>query len=265
MSNVHNSAIIGKNVSIGEGVEIGPYAMVEDGVRIGAMTAIATHAILKSGTVIGSNCLVDSFAVIGGLPQDENFNAKTASGVIIGDNVSIREYVTVSRATAESVFTKVGNNCMLQSGSHVAHDCVVGDGTVLASGSMLGGHVKVGTKCFIGGGSAIHQWVTVGDYVILGGISATSLNIPPYAMSFGISTVIGLNLVGLRRAKIPNENIVALKNCFSEFYGRTGNFKERAEKMIGDGFATTEETKNFLNFFLIESKQGFAPKRHRIK
>ncbi|MDR1401467.1 MAG: acyl-ACP--UDP-N-acetylglucosamine O-acyltransferase [Puniceicoccales bacterium] len=264
MSNVHGSAIIGENVSLGRGVAIGPYAIVEDGVTVGDGTKISSHAILRAGTIIGSDCLVDSFAVIGGLPQDENFNWQTTSGVLIGDNTLIREYVTVNRATAESAVTKVGNNCMLQSGAHVAHDCVVGDETVLASGCMLGGHAKVGPKCFIGGGAAVHQWVVIGSHVILGGLSATSLNIPPYAMAFGISTVIGLNLVGLRRAKISRENIVALKNCFSEFYKRTGNFRERALGMVKDDFATTEETRNFLDFFSIESRQGFAPKRHRI-
>ncbi|MDR1414022.1 MAG: acyl-ACP--UDP-N-acetylglucosamine O-acyltransferase [Puniceicoccales bacterium] len=265
MSKVHSSAIIGKNVFLGSGVEVGPHALVEDGVSIGSGTIIAAYAILRSGTIIGSGCLVDSFAVIGGLPQDENFNARIASGVIVGDNTSIREHVIISRATVELACTKVGSDCMLQSGAHVAHDCVVGDGTVLASGSMLGGHAQVGQKCFIGGGAAIHQWVMVGSYAILGGLSATSLNIPPYCMSFGISTVIGLNLVGLRRAKIPGENIVVLKNCFSEFYRRTGNFRERALRMVNDGFASTDETENFLNFFLIQSRQGFAPKRHRIK
>lgn len=265
MAQVHGSAIIGRNVSLGEGVEIGPYAVVGDGVTIGDGTTVGSHAVVKAGTAVGSNCLIDSFAALGGLPQDESFDGKTESGVIIGNNTAIREYVTVHRASAKATSTKIGSNCMLQSGSHVAHDCAVGDGTVLASGAMLGGHATVGKKCFIGGGAAVHQWVFVGDYAILGGLSATSLNIPPYAMSFGISTVIGLNLVGLRRAKISNENIVALKNCFREFYGRVGNFRDRAERMMGEGFASTEETENFLKFFLMETKQGFAPKRHKIK
>ncbi|MDR1433449.1 MAG: acyl-ACP--UDP-N-acetylglucosamine O-acyltransferase [Puniceicoccales bacterium] len=265
MARIHGSAIVGGGVSFGSGVTIGPYAVIGDGVTIGDGTTIGSHAEVKTGTTIGSNCLVDSFAAIGGLPQDESFDEKIRSGVTIGDNACIREHVTVHRASEESSSTKIGSGCMLQSGSHVAHDCTVGDGSILASGSMLGGHAVVGKKCFIGGGSAVHQWVTIGDCVILGGASATALNIPPYAMAFEVSTVIGLNLVGLRRAKISSESIVALKNCFREFYARVGNFADRAKRMMGEGFASTEETKNFLNFFLIETKRGFAPKRRRIR
>jgi UDP-N-acetylglucosamine acyltransferase len=129
---------------------------------------------------------------------------------------------------------------------------------------MLGGKVKLGQKCFIGGGAAIHQDVVVGDCVILSGNSATALNLPPYVIAGGPSSVIGLNLIRLRREKMDSRNVIALKECFREFYKRNGNYRERAKAMIESGYGTTHETLNFLNFFLIKSKKGFAPKRHRV-
>ncbi|MDR2778881.1 MAG: acyl-ACP--UDP-N-acetylglucosamine O-acyltransferase [Puniceicoccales bacterium] len=262
MSNVGDLAIIGEDVSLGHDVKIGTYAVVEDDVKIGNETTIASHAIVRSGTIIGDRCFVDSFAVIGGFPQDEFFDVTISSGVIIGNNTIIREHVSIHRSTNAAGFTKIGNACMLQSGAHVAHDCEVGDYSILATGSMLGGKVKLGQKCFIGGGAAIHQNVVVGDCVILSGNSATAHDLPPYVMAADVSAVIGLNLVRLRRDKIDNKNIIALKDCFREFYKRNGKFNDRARAMIESGYGTTHETLNFLNFFLRESKRGIAPKRH---
>ncbi|MDR2738185.1 MAG: acyl-ACP--UDP-N-acetylglucosamine O-acyltransferase [Puniceicoccales bacterium] len=265
MLRVHGTAIIGEGVVFGEGVTVGPYAVVEDGVCVGNGSSIASHAILRSGTVIGENCMIDSFAAIGGLPQDESFDGKFRSSVSIGNGTTIREFVTVNRSTEQSVPTKVGANCMLQASAHVAHDCEIGDGTVMAVGSMLGGRVSLGKMCFIGGGAAVHQRVVLGDCVILSGNSATALDIPPYAIAAGISMVIGVNITRLQRMSLPRGNIVAVKNCFREFYKRTGIFRERAEKMLREGFAETGEVQNFLNFFLRESKMGFAPKRRSVK
>jgi UDP-N-acetylglucosamine acyltransferase len=256
--------MVGENVSLGYNVYVGPYAIVEDNVQIGRETIISSHAIVRSGTIIGERCFVDSFAVIGGLPQHETFNVAIPSRVIIGNDTTIREHVTIHRATREIGFTKVGNSCILQSRTHVAHDCEVGDYSILVNGSMLGGEVKLGQKCFIGGGATIHQDVIVGDYVILAGSSATALNLPPYVIAAYASTIIGLNLVRLRREKMDNGKIVALKECFCEFYKRSGDYKERAKAMLESGYGGTYEASNFLNFFLRESKRGIAPKRHKI-
>ncbi|MDR0742472.1 MAG: acyl-ACP--UDP-N-acetylglucosamine O-acyltransferase [Puniceicoccales bacterium] len=266
MLDVHNLAIIGENVSLGHDVYVGPYAIVEDNVKIGRETIISSHAIVRCGTTIGERCFIDSFAVIGGLPQHETFDATIPSRVIVGNDTIIREHALIHRATSEIGFTKVGNSCILQSGSLVDHDCEVGDHSTLVNGSMLGGEVKLGQKCFIGGGAAIHQYVVVGDYVSLAGSSATALDLPPYTIAAYASTVIGLNLIRLQREKMDNKNIVALKECFHEFYKKKGNFnfRERAKAMLKSGYGTTYETSNFLNFFLRKSRRGFAPKRHKI-
>jgi UDP-N-acetylglucosamine acyltransferase len=208
--------------------------------------------------------LIDSFAVIGGLPQDISFNPETISGVAIGDNAIVREYATVHRSSVASGVTKIGSGCMVQSGVHVAHDCEIGDDSVLASNSILGGGVKIGKNCFIGGGASVHQGVVIGDYVILAGTCATAMDLPPYTIATGISMVVGINLVALNRAKIPTENISALRRCFRELYGRPGTFADRARAMLAEGYGESEESGKFLNFFLRNSKRGFARKRNKI-
>jgi acyl-[acyl carrier protein]--UDP-N-acetylglucosamine O-acyltransferase len=119
-------------------------------------------------------------------------------------------------------------------------------------------------KCFIGGRAAIHQNLVVGGYVILSGNTATALDLRPYVMAAGASTVIGLNLVRLRRQKMDAENIIAQKDRFQEFYHRNGSFQDRAKAMTEYVSGRTSEISDFLNFFLRESKQGIASKHHKI-
>jgi UDP-N-acetylglucosamine acyltransferase len=139
--------------------------------------------------------------------QDESFDTAVSSGVIVGNTPIIRECVTIHRSTNEVGFRKIRNSCMLRYRAHIAHDREVGHHTILAIGSMVGGKVKLGQKCFIGGGVAVHQNLVVGDYVILSRNSATAMDLPLYVMAAEVSTIIGLNLVRLRREKVNHGNV----------------------------------------------------------
>lgn len=264
MTTIHPTAIIGDNIILGDNVKIGPYTIIEDGVTIGNNTVISAHSVIKTGTIIEHDCFIDNFVALGGRPQDSGFDINIRSGVKIGHHTVIHEHATVHRATKLEKFTTIGSNCMLQTSSHVAHDCIVGNNTKLANCAMLGGKVKIGHDCFIGGGSAVHQNVVVGDYVILSGYSAISLNLPSYVMSGGPNALVGLNLTGLRRAKFKNEYIVELKSCFREFYKRTGPTKERALKMIEEGYGANPMTQHFLKSFISKTHFGFVPLRKKI-
>ncbi|MDR0595806.1 MAG: acyl-ACP--UDP-N-acetylglucosamine O-acyltransferase [Puniceicoccales bacterium] len=258
---IHETAIVGKGVFLGENVSVGAYSLLEDGVKIGDNAKIRSHVILRSGSIIEKNVTADSFAVIGGEPQDLSFDWTKKSGVIIGQNTVIREHVTVHRATIENGNTVVGADCLLMACSHVGHDCVVGKNAILANCALLGGFATVGDHCFIGGGSSLHQHVRVGEYVILGGYSASSLDLPPYTTSADRSGVVGLNLIGLRRAGFNSETIGELKECFSAMYGTPGKYRERAEILIKTGKFHSIEAIKFLKFFTADSKRGIAPRR----
>ncbi|MDR0679776.1 MAG: acyl-ACP--UDP-N-acetylglucosamine O-acyltransferase [Puniceicoccales bacterium] len=258
---IYETAIIGREVFLGKNISIGAYSLLEDGVKINDNAKIRSHVILRSGSIIEKNVTVDSFAVIGGEPQDLSFDWTKKSGVIIGQNTVIREHVTVHRATIEDGNTIVGADCLLMACSHVGHDCVVGKNVILANCALLGGFVTVGDHCFIGGGSSLHQHVRVGEYVILGGYSASSLDLPPYTTSADRSGVVGLNLIGLRRAGFKRETIGELKECFSAMYGTSGKHRERAETLIKTGKFHSTEAVKFLEFFAADSKRGIAPRR----
>ncbi|MDR1255376.1 MAG: acyl-ACP--UDP-N-acetylglucosamine O-acyltransferase [Puniceicoccales bacterium] len=262
---IHETAIIGQGVRLGGNVSIGAYSVLEDGVGVGDGVKIGSHVVLRSGSVIQDRGTVDSFAVIGGDPQDLSFDCARKSGVIIGHDSVIREHVTVHRATIEGSNTAVGPHCLLMAGSHVGHDCVLGSAAVLANCALLGGFVNIGDHCFIGGGASLHQRVRVGEYAILGGYSASSLDLPPYTMAADRSRVIGLNLVGLRRAGFNGATVAELKECFAAMYGSLGEYRKRAQAMLLSGKFNSPAAKKFLEFFIEPTQRGIAPRRNKIK
>ncbi len=262
---IHKTAIIGNNVQLGSNVNIDAYTIIEDDVKIADNTTIKHHVIIRSSSTIQENCYIDSFAVIGGEPQDISFDHSKKTGVIIGKGTIIREHATVHRATTENSSTIVGNNCYVMSGAHVGHDCIVEDNVILANCSLLGGFVTVGNHSFIGGNSALHQFVRVGEYVILGGYSASSLDLPPYTMSADRSSIVGLNIVGLKRANFSSEKIAEIKKCLSLVYNTTGKYAEVAQNIINSCDLKFLESQKFLKFFMESSKKGIAPLRRHKK
>lgn len=132
MSQVDSTAIISKNASIGSDVKIGPYAHIMDDVVIGDGTEIGSHVVLAPGTRIGKNCKIFHHAVLGEVPQDLKFEGEYTT-VEIGDNTTIREFVTINRGTKATWKTIIGSNCLLMAYSHVAHDCRIGDNVILAN------------------------------------------------------------------------------------------------------------------------------------
>ncbi|MDV7394938.1 acyl-[acyl-carrier-protein]--UDP-N-acetylglucosamine O-acyltransferase, partial [Arthrospira platensis SPKY1] len=132
------------------------------------------HAVLRSGTRIGAHCLIDAHAIIGGPPQDVRFDPAIRSFVILGDKVTVREGVTVHRATSEGAATHIGEGVFLMAYAHVGHDCTVGDHAIVANNVMLAGNVQIGERTFVGGGAAFHQFVRVGESVMVSGMSRVS-------------------------------------------------------------------------------------------
>ncbi|MDR2720735.1 MAG: acyl-ACP--UDP-N-acetylglucosamine O-acyltransferase [Puniceicoccales bacterium] len=259
---IHDTAVIGKGAKIGPNTTVGAYALIEDGVEIGSGAKIRNHAVVRSGTIIGDEVVIDSFAVVGGEPQDMSFDWNEKSGVVVGCGTIIREHATVHRATVKNENTIIGQNCLLMACSHVAHDCVIGSGVILANCALLGGFVSAGNHCFIGGGASMHQRTRVGEYTILGGYSASSMDLPPYVISADRSSVVGLNLVGLRRGGFSKCAVEEIKKCFVEIYSTHGKYSERASALLNSGKFHSLEAKKFLEFFTTSSR-GIAPLRTR--
>lgn len=199
-SNVHPTAVVDPQAQIDESAIVGPYCVLEGPVVIGAGTRLMAHVYVLGPARIGQDNQIYPFACIGAHPQDLKFDARhdKSTGVVIGDRNRIREGVTVHGATHEQP-TTIGNDNLLMSNVHVAHDVTIGSHCVLASGALLGGHVHLANQVLIGGNGAVHQFCRVGRLAFIGGVSAISSDLPPFAEASGLNKVMGINRVGLRR------------------------------------------------------------------
>ena len=239
---------------------IHPTAIVENGAQLGAGCVIHAHAIVTRHCALGDGVVVHPFAVVGGEPQDLNFDPATRSGVRIGARTMIREHVTIHRATKADSWTEVGAGCFLMVSCHVAHDCRLGDRVIMANAVLLGGHVSVGGGAFVGGGAVVHQFARIGDGAMIGGAARVARDVPPFTMITERDEVVGLNVVGLRRRVLPRQTVEELKRAFRAVNVSAGNMRELAAGALASGEYSSAESRTFLEFFR-EGRRGFVRAR----
>jgi UDP-N-acetylglucosamine acyltransferase len=253
-NNISSLAVVGKDVNIAEGVEVGPFAVIEDGSELGPGVKIWPHAYICAGTSIGEGTQVHMGAVLGNVPQDLAFkNGRTF--LKIGKFNVIREYVTMHRGTEEGSSTVIGNNCYFMAVSHVGHNCHIGDNVIVANGALLAGHVTVGDSAFISGNVVIHQFCRIGMLSMIGGFTGINKDVPPYMLVRGPSVVRSVNLVGLRRAKFSHELIRDIKDAFKYLYASDMNTAQAAEKIRS--LRRSKEIDHLLEF-IASSKRGIC-------
>lgn len=253
---IDKTAIIHKKAELAENVSVGPYSIISEGVKIGANTQIANSCTISGNTMIGANCKIFSCASIGSIPQDLKYNGEDTK-LVIGDNNIFREFVTVNLGTVDKGITQIGSNNLFMAYSHVAHDCTVGSNCIIANVGTLAGHVEIEDRAVIGGLVAIHQFTKVGTMSIIGGCSKVVQDVPPYSVCDGHPTkVFGLNLVGLRRAKVKNEIILGLKKAFKILFFEGLNIGHAIEK-IEKELPRHKEIINLIEF-IRSSKRGIC-------
>lgn len=247
-------AHIHKDARIGNNVRIDPFAVIEESVVIGHDSHIMSHAVIMKNTMIGKFSRIFPGAVIGAIPQDLKFDGE-ATSVEIGDNTTIREFVTVNRGTKDKWKTVVGNNCLLMAYSHIAHDCIVGNNAVIANTVQLAGHVEVGEYAILGGMAAAIQFARIGAHSYIAGGTEIIKDIPPYikAGRHPISYV-GVNSVGLQRRGFSSEKINGILEIYRNIYTRGLNITQ-ATAFIENELPETEERNEIIKF-IKESKRG---------
>jgi len=196
----HPTALVSPDARLGEGVTVGPYAIIEAGAVLGPRCTVGAHAQILAAARLGPDNRIGAGSIIGGDPQDLAFDPATDSTAVLGAGNILREYVTVHRGSRPGSATSIGDRNFLMAASHVGHDTRIGHDTVIANNTMLAGHVSVGDRAFVGGGSAIHQFIRLGDLCITQGNSAMSRDVPPFCVAAQLNRLVGLNVVGLRRA-----------------------------------------------------------------
>ncbi|MCX7981288.1 MAG: acyl-ACP--UDP-N-acetylglucosamine O-acyltransferase [Syntrophales bacterium] len=245
---IHPTAIIASDALIGEDVEIGPYTVIGPRVSIGRGTKIGPHVVIESLTEIGENCRIMQFAAIGAPPQDLKFRGEETK-VIIGNNNTIREFVTIHRSTQADIgVTIVGDNNLIMAYCHIAHNCKLGNNIVMSNGVNLAGHIEVEDYATIGGLTGIHQFTKIGAHCMIGGCSAVTKDVPPYCLASGNHAhLYGLNLIGLKRRHFPSEVIQALKAAYRIVF-RSNLILEDALLRVKNDVPDFPEVRHFISF-----------------
>jgi UDP-N-acetylglucosamine acyltransferase len=198
---IHPTAVVDSQAQIDPTAEIGPYVIIGSDVSIGPRTRVFAHASITGHTVIGADNEIQVGATIGTAPQHLGYKGAPVH-TLIGDRNIIREYASINGSYVEGGQTIIGNENYLMIQSHVGHDCILGNNVVVCNGSLLSGHVEVEDRAFISGLVAVHQFTRIGRLVMCAGITRVNRDVPPFMMVYGDSEIVGLNVVGLRRAGI---------------------------------------------------------------
>jgi UDP-N-acetylglucosamine acyltransferase len=251
---IHPTALVDPGASLAPDVVVGPFAIVGPGVVLGPGCRLGPRVTITRDTTLGRNVRVGDGTILGGDPQDLKYRGEETR-LEIGDDVVIREFSTINRGTARSGLTRIGARSYLMSYVHVAHDCRVGDGTLLANGVQLAGHVTVEEGANLSGLVAVHQFVTIGAMAFIGGCSRVNQDIPPYVMAVGNPVELyGLNTVGLERAGIASDTLVALKRLYRLFFNSSLNFSQAIERARLE-IPSLPEVQRFIDF-VARSERG---------
>jgi len=217
--NIHPTALVAPEAELGEGVEVGAYAVIGPGVQVGANTRIGPHAVIEGPTRIGADNQVFQFASVGSAPQDKKYKGELTR-LEVGDRNVIRECVTLNRGTTKDAgVTTIGSDNLFMAYAHVAHDCRVGNYCVLANNATLGGHVHLGDWVIMGGLSAIHQFCKVGAHAFIANNAAVTRDVPPYVMAVGQPAAAhSVNSEGLKRRGFSPDQIRNIRSAFRLLY-----------------------------------------------
>jgi UDP-N-acetylglucosamine acyltransferase len=258
MEDIHPTALVSSLAVLGDNVKIGPYCVVGDDVSLDDGVELISHVVVEGSTIIGANTRVFPFASIGHIPQDLKY-AGEKSRLEIGRDCTIREQVTINPGTSGGgMLTRVGNNCLLMVGAHVAHDCMIDDHVILVNNATLAGHVKIGEFAIVGGLSAIHQFVRIGRHVMIGGMCGVENDVIPYGSVIGNrAQLIGLNLIGIKRRNFSREIIHELRKAYKQMFTAKDTLNERLA-VIAETFAKNEPVMESVDFIQADSSRAIC-------
>lgn len=238
---------IDPKAKLGANVTIDPFTMIHENVEIGDNTWIGSNVTIYPGSKIGKNCKIFPGAVIAGIPQDLKFQGEDST-VIIGDNTTIRECVTISRGTVDKQTTVIGSNCLLMAYVHIAHDCVIGSNVIIANAVQIAGHVVIDDWAVVGGSSAIHQFVKIGMHSMISGGSLVRKDVPPFTKAAREPlSYAGVNSLGLRRRGFSSESISHIQEVYRFLFLNSMNNSKALEE-IEVNLPATKERDEILNF-----------------
>ncbi len=255
---IHATALVAPGAVLGEGVCVGPYTIIGPSVRIGEQTTVGPHCVIEGDTRIGRNNRISGQSSIGSAPQDLKYRGEP-TWLEIGDDNTIREFVTINRGTVGGRGkTRVGSHNLLMTGVHVAHDCMVGDHVIMANAATLAGHVDIEDFSTVGAFSGVHQFCRVGTHAFIGGYSVITRDALPFVKTVGDrndAKTYDINSMGLERRGFSRERIDALKKAYRILVRKGIKVKEAVEQVRVQGLATDDVA--VLISFIESSERGF--------
>ena len=251
---IHKTAIIDSNAKISSNVKIGPFTIIGPHVEIDDDVIIQSHVNITGHTIIGKNNKIFPMTSIGSDPQDLKYKGEKTT-LFIGANNTIREHVTINTGTIQGGgITKVGNNNLIMIGAHIAHDCIIGNNIVMANNSAAAGHAEIEDFVIIGAKCGIQQFTRIGKMAMIGGMTGVSRDVIPYGLSTGNrNSLDGINVIGLRRDKVQNKEIIALTEAYKEIF-KSKNLSENLSKLNGK-FKDNILVKEVLEFINKDKKR----------
>lgn len=188
-ASVHESAVVGPEVAVGEGAiveadvrigdrtQIGPGVVVGQGATIGVDCDIKAHVVIYAGTRIGDRVVVHAGAVLGsdgfGFVRDETTGRyekfPQVGWLEVGNDVEIGANVTIDRGALGA--TVVADGTKLDNLVHLGHNVRVGRNVVMAAQVGIAGSSVVEDNVLMGGQVGIGDHVRIGEGAMLGGQS----------------------------------------------------------------------------------------------
>jgi UDP-N-acetylglucosamine acyltransferase len=253
---IHPSVQHGNNIRLGQNVTI------EANVRIGDNCILDSNAYIGHSTTIGNDCHLFPGAVVGTAPQDLHYKEEDNGRTVLGNNVQVREYATIHRATGKDAETVMGDRCFLMAYSHVGHNCQLGQDVILANNVHLGGYVQIGDYTTIGGMVVVHQFVRIGRMVMIGGFGAVRQDLPPFCLAEGAKVGLkGLNSIGIKRRGIELKDRILLKEAYKLLWFQ-GKAQTEALEIIMNQYPNEPLIQELVDF-VTASKRGIR-KPHRL-
>lgn len=258
---IHPTAVIEAGAELDDGVEIGPFCCVGPAAQLASDVVLRSHVVLDGKTTLGRGTEIYPFASIGLRPQDLKYKGE-ASKLIVGDECTIREYVTMNPGTeGGGMVTRTGNGCLFMAGAHVAHDCRLGDNVIMANNATLGGHVVVEDFAFIGGLAAVQQFVRVGAHAMIGGMVGVKNDVVPFALVMGErGRISGVNVVGMKRRGFSRDQVNNLRSAYRLLFDESGNatMADRLDR-IAERYDGATEVMDLVRFIRTDLSRGLTP------
>jgi UDP-N-acetylglucosamine acyltransferase len=256
-------AYVNPQAKVAKNVVIEPFVNIERNVEIEEGTWIGSNVTIMEGSRIGKNCKIFPGAVISAVPQDLKYRGEDTL-VKIGDNVTVREFVTINRGTQANYETIIGNNCLLMAYVHVAHDCIIGNNCILANAATLAGHVRINDWAIIGGLAAVHQFVNIGAHSMISGGGMARKDVPPFTKGAREPlSYVGINSIGLRRRGFSSQKINEIQDIYRIIYLKGYNVSQAVSIIEADVPATAERDE--ILTFISNSTRGIMKGYSRFK